>query len=410
MNTSKINQIFQDTAYVRTAGSAEEYRCGEYLRQQCAALGLETSVELFELDMATIREATLLVDGKEIPCKGYLRAGCGDVEAELYYLTNTDPGSISNCKGKIVLFDGLIRGWTYRDIHAAGAMGFITYDGNTFYADHDIDQKELPYFLYTEDRIPGVHINAKDAVEIVRSGAKTARIRLQQEEYKGESRNVILELPGETDEWIVLTAHYDSTPLSTGAYDNMSGCIVLLSLAEKFVAQKRRRGIRFLWCGCEERGLKGSKTYCARHEKELENVVLNVNLDMIGCLMGKFVARCIAEEKLVHYLQYFAAEVGKGIEVVQNISSSDCACFSDKGVPSVSFFRFAPQNTATIHNRYDTLEVMSAEQLEKDIAFVGAFVERMANAVYCPVSRKIPANMQEKLDCYFYRKRDPEAN
>ena len=57
---------------------------------------------------------------------------------------------------------------------------------------------------------------------------------IDQDEYKGTSQNVVLELPGECDEIITFTAHYDSTSLSSGAYDNMSGCVGLLSMAEYF--------------------------------------------------------------------------------------------------------------------------------------------------------------------------------
>ena len=407
MNTSKINEILQDTAYIRTAGSEEELRCAGYISQKCSELGLETRSESFPLKLSKIHEARLLVDGKEIACKGYFRSGCADIEAELHYLTNTDPISIAGCKGKIVLLEAPLRGWTYRDILEAGACGFITFEGHVHFTDSDIDQKDLREHLQTENRIPGVHINVKDAVEIVRSKPAKARIILQQEEYQGQSQNIILDLPGEQDEWIVLTAHYDSTSLSKGAYDNMSGTIVMLSIAEEFAPLPRRRGLRFVWCGSEEIGLLGSKAYCASHEEDLKKTVLNINLDMIGCLMGKFVTRCIAEEKLVHYIQYLSAELGVSNEVVQNISSSDCAVLSDHGVPSVSFFRFAPPNTATFHNRYDTIEVMSAEQLEKDAAFVKAFLKRMVDSEFFPVAREIPANMKEKLEYYFFRKRDP---
>ena len=49
---------------------------------------------------------------------------------------------------------------------------------------------------------------------------------------------------------------------------------------------------------------------------------------------------------------------------------------------------------------------MSGQQMVEDIAFLNAFTERMANAVRCPVDRKIPDNMKEKLDIYLCRKRD----
>ena len=67
--------------------SQEELRTAKYLQSVCAELGLSVRLEDFEVDMATIHEATLTVDGEEIPCKGYLCAGCGEVEAPLYYLT-----------------------------------------------------------------------------------------------------------------------------------------------------------------------------------------------------------------------------------------------------------------------------------------------------------------------------------
>ena len=71
----------------------------------------------------------------------------------------------------------------------------------------------------------------------------------------------------------------------------------------------------------------------------------------------------------------------------------------------VSFARIAPPATATIHNRYDTPAVMSPAQTARDIDFITAFLDRMANAVRCPVAREMPDNMKEKLDEYLTRKR-----
>ncbi|MGN1002157.1 MAG: M28 family peptidase, partial [Oscillospiraceae bacterium] len=135
-----------------------------------------------------------------------------------------------------------------------------------------------------------------------------------------------------------------------------------------------------------------------------------INLDMIGCIMGRFIACCTAEDKLVHYIQYFADEQGFGIAARDGVYSSDSTPFADKGVPAVSFARLAPHDTATIHNRYDTLELMKAEQMAEDIAFITAFTERMVNARRCPVARTMPDKMKEKLDYYLCRKREPEKD
>lgn len=406
MENQKIMDIFKETAYIRMGGSQEELRCAEYLQTQCAELGLNASIEPFEVQMATMKQAKLSVDGEEIICKGYLNAGCDEVEAPLYYLTSNDDYSLGLCRGKIVMIDGYLGYWMYQDLLENGAVGFITYDGNANYVDHDIDQRELRAYVSQGKKIPGVNINAKSAIKLIERNAKTAKILLEQDEYMGSSRNVIVDVPGEVEKTIVFTAHYDSTSLSQGAYDNMSGSVGILGLAEYFVNHPHRYSLRFIWCGSEERGLLGSKAYCAAHEEELKNVVLCINLDMVGCIMGKLIACCTSEEKLVHYLQYFAMEQGRGMKAYQDVYSSDSTPFADKGVPAVSFARIAPGNTATIHNSYDTMAVMKAEHMAEDIAFIAAFADRMANAVHCPVERKMPDNMKDKLDIYLCRKRD----
>ncbi len=408
MNAKRVNQIFKDTAYVRVGGSAEELKCAEYLVEQCAKFGGKARIEPFAVDMATIKEAVLTVDGKEIPCKGYFNSGSATVEAPFYYLANTDAYSLSQCKGKIVMIDGYLGYWRYQDMLANGAVGFITYDGNANYVDRDIDQRELRSYVSKGNKIPGVNINAKDAIAIVSQQAKMAKIHLVQDEYEGESRNVVLDIPGETDEYIVLTAHYDSVALSQGAYDNMSGSIGILALAEHFAKKNNHYGVRVIWCGSEERGLLGSKAYVKDHAQELDKIVLNVNLDMIGSIMGHFDGVCTAEEKLCHYISYLGSEVGFGIATSQGVYSSDSTPFADSGIPAVSFARSAPSNTATIHNSYDTVAVMSDEQMVKDIEFICQFVERMVNAKICPVKKEMPENMKEKLDEYLMRKRPKE--
>jgi len=405
MNTIQMNQIFNDTAYTRVSGSAEELKCAKYLQDKCTEMGLEAYLEEFEVNMVDMERAELIIEGRMIPCKGYFSCGSGEVTAPLYYLRHDNRFSLENCRGKIVLMDGNMGYWKYQDLLKYGAVGFITYDGNANYMDSDIGQRELRFEIGEEQKIPGVNINVKDAIAIVKSGAKMATMIIEQQSRIGKSRNVLLDLPGEKEEWIVVSAHYDSTPLSFGSYDNMSSCIGQLYMAEYFAQRPHRYGLRFLWCGSEERGLLGSKAYCEQHKEELDAIVLNINLDMLGCIMGNFVAFSTAEEKLAHYMEYMAAELGFDLEARYGIRSSDSNSFADQGIPSATFARYAPGNAATIHNRYDTPEVVSAEQLTEDMDFIIAFTERMANAKQCPVAREIPDKIKEDIDRYMNRKR-----
>ena len=410
MKRNAIREILKNTDYIRVSGSEEEKKAAEYLKSLCEERGANTFMESFSVDVAEITKTSLTVNGQSIPCKGYKLCGSGKVNAPLCYLPNTDPSSISQAKGKVVLLDTGITYWIYQDLLDAGAVGFITYDGNVRYTDRDIDQKMLRPYVSKGRKVPCVNINAKDAFRLVQSFVdQTVSVCVEQVESVGDSQNVIAEFPGRSDEWIVLTAHYDSTPLSHGAYDNMSGCIGLLGIMEAMAGKTPLRyGLRFVFCGSEEVGLLGSKAYTSAHEAELEKVALNINLDMIGTYMGRFIACVSAEEKLLYFIEYMCALRGWGINGRQDVYSSDSTPFADHGVPALSFARIAPQSQATIHNRYDTRSLLSESQLIKDIGFLTDFTFSMADAVKCPVSREIPENVKNRLDEYLLRKRKKE--
>ena len=408
LKINDVKQILKDTAYPHTAASPEELRCLDYLQKRCSEIGLDTWVEGFSIPRSNICSASLTVDGKAYPCKAFIGCGNGKVEAPLYYLNSLDDLSLSRCKDHIVLTDQPLRMWAYQDMVANGALGFITFTGRYSCPDRDIDQRTLRPATHLGKRMLGVNINVKDAMQIVARNGQRACIDIDQEEYEADAHNLIAELPGEIDEWIVLTAHYDSTPLSCGSYDNMTGSIGILGVAERFMKAPHKRGLRFIWCGAEELGLLGSKDYCAKHEGELEKVVLNINLDMIGSIMGKFIACCSAEDRLVSFLEYTADETGFPIAARTGVYSSDSTPFADKGVPSLSFARLAPPTAGSIHERYDTPAIVSPKQVVADTEFIADFTGRMANAVRCPVKREIPETIKEKLDVYLNRKRPPK--
>ena len=406
MKLSQIREILKDTDFIHTGGSDEELRVAEYLARQCEALGASAHIEPFPVAMAKVNRAVLTVDGKDIPCEGFRCCGSGTIEAPFLYLPDTDPASMTKAKGKIVLLDQGLRYFLYQDLLDHGAAGFITYDGNVNFRDRDIDAKELRGYVANGRKALAVNINAKDALALVRNGAKTAKITVEQEEWEGQSRNVVAEIPGLTNEWIALTAHYDTVPLSRGSYDNMSGCIGLLLVMEALkAAAPHRFGLRFIFCGSEERGLLGSKAYVQQHEKELNKIALNINLDMIGSVMGRFIACVSAEDALMHYIRYDAAMKGWGIEARTGVYSSDSTPFADKGVPAVSFARLAPGNQSNIHSRYDTAALLSDSQLRRDGEFVAGFTAGMADAAGCPVKREIPEKLRKELDEYLNRKR-----
>lgn len=410
MELAELKRIFDDTDYVRRSGTPGEKQAAEYLLGRCEALGVKAWLEEFPVPMGEIEAAEVLADGKSVPCKGLSCCGSGSAEGELYYMPGLDPVSIAGAKDKIVLVDSMgVNHFVYQDLMKAGARGILFQCGSLHTPDRDIEERDLRALVVGEERkVLCAMLHAETALQLVKTGTKQVRITVLQREYEGKSHNVVAELPGKREEWIVLTAHYDTTSHSHGAYDNMTGCAGLLWVMEALKDTERNYGLRFVFCGSEERGLLGSKAYADAHEKELEKAVLNINLDMIGSAMGKFIACATAEDKLPHYLGYMGAELGFPVEASTGVYSSDSTSFADKGVPALSLARLASEKIAPIHVRYDRQDVLSMPQLAKDCAFITELTRRMACAALCPVARTIPEKLRRQIDEYLYRKRKGE--
>ena len=400
--------VLRNMAYTRTGGSKEELKCAKYIQSELKKAGLKSNLEEFGVQGSNISECSLEITKpykKKIECKGYFNCGSGDIKKPLFYLRNKESKvELKKCKGKIVLIDSGLPYWVYKDILDNGAAGFITCNGNLQEADRDIDQKELRPPLKKLGKIIGVNINSKDAYEMVMRNASEARIVLKQKENKNiKSRNVVCKIAGEDNRTIIFTAHYDSTPLSKGVYDNATGSVGILKVAEYYATHKPKHNLIFVWCGSEERGLLGSKAYCIKHKKDLDKIDLCINLDMIGSNMGSFIACVTGEDKFVNYVEYFSKQIGKAIRAYLDVYSSDSTPFADNGIPAISFARVT--NLEPIHNRYDDINTVNQDVMHNDCETVLSFARSMAESEIIPVNRVMPENMKEALDYYLLRKR-----
>lgn len=394
-------------AYTRVGGSPQECECAEYLKERIESFNVEVTLEEFPVCQCEIAECSLKVVApyeREIACRAYVGCGNGDIEAECYYLR--DPSNLCGLamlRNKIVIIQGYLRHWIYKDIVEAGALAIVVADGHYIAEDLDIDSRELRAPLQEFGLLPIVQINIKDLFELIHSGSKRLHLKLQISNDSGVSRNVVARIPGELEETIVFTAHYDSTALSKGAWDNGSGVVAILKLIEHFAAHKPRHSCVFVLCGSEERGLLGSKAFVVAHEAELAKYGFCINIDMIGSVVAKLVACVTAEADFAGYLNCFARLEGKSLEVYRDVYSSDSTPFADAGVPAMSFGQHG--SVTPIHCRYDDMDIVDEAVLNEDIAFIIKVAQRLADGKILPMKRLIPDDMKEKLDYYLARKR-----
>lgn len=411
MNGNRMYEWLTKIGYTRIGGSDEEKRAALTIQKEIETMNGSATIVPFPVNTYRIEEVALIAENDkgetmtlEVSGYGWSKEECHE-KATFYYLEGIDEVSKKQIKGKIVLVNGYLGYDLYKELIEHGAVGFITYSGEVRDSREitDLDQRELRSQLGELGIIPGVHLRAVDAMELVRFQPKEVTIHLKQEKTKGNSQNVIAEIRGteEPNEKIAFTAHYDSVLFSTGVYDNGAGSVIQLELYRYFLEHRPKRTLVFIWCGSEERGLLGSKAYVASLPEEVKKqFVLCINTDVAGPVLGRDSVNVIGEMSLVHMVEYLAKEINFSVKVSQNIYSSDCMPFADCGIPAVNFMRFGFPGTAYIHNRYDQLFFMSKESLENTANFVKEFSVRIINAGTFPVPRVIPTNMVDAVNQY----------
>ncbi|MBQ8654041.1 MAG: M28 family peptidase [Clostridia bacterium] len=421
MNVSahRAYSLLKELAYVRVSCSEEERRAAQRLLEEAQSAGAEAHIEDFTVKCGKVTHQKLVVTEpfvKEFEVTGYERSAStpeGGVDLPFYYAESVHPTHLLNVKGKAVLINGRLRKKDYEKLLKAGAAAILTFSGSTVdrHSESDCDIRKLREAL-TDDLGDCVALNmrADAAAEIVRRGAKTVHLEVQNENYDGVSCNVCAVIPGTKypDEVISFGAHFDSVHFSTGVYDNMSGSVIIMELLRYFSVHKPQRTMQFNWYGSEEQGLLGSKAWVAAHKDELDKHVLMINIDVAAPTLGQNVAPVLATEAAVGYVDALMREAGVACETKLDIYSSDCIPFADNGVPAVNLCRFGAPGAGYIHDRRDNLKSGYLDEKALDITLQQALflAKRVDEARVFPIEKKICDEIKTKVDEYLFKKKD----
>ncbi|MHC5267693.1 M28 family peptidase [Enterococcus sp. LJL98] len=401
--------LLEKLSFERVAGSKEEYRAAMIMKEEIEKLGLTAELEPFEIEFPEEVTATFEVTQpvkQSFTVTGVGMAGVTDgLEADFFYGDDLDDISLSQMKGKIVLFNGGLRYAAYKKIVAAGAVGFVTFNGSLYDETVDLEERFLRPKLQELGKLPGVTMSIHDAEALVRLKPEKVKLTVHGKECTRTSHNLVVTLPGEIeDEIICFSGHYDSVRHSNGVYDNATGAVAILDFLKHFSQTKPKRTLKFIWCGTEERGLLGATAYVKAHEEKLEDYKLNINLDMLGVVLGKDIACVTGEEAVTHYIDFVAKELNFAIKTSTGVYPSDSTPFADGGIPAITFARGAAGGGAEIHSKKDVIDFISVESFNQTVDFIIAFATRVIEAEVFPIPRKMPEKMKEALDKYLLRK------
>jgi carboxypeptidase Q len=184
------------------------------------------------------------------------------------------------------------------------------------------------------------------------------------------------ELP---DEYIILSAHYDSWDGASGATDNGTGSITMLEamriLTEAY-PNPRRTILIGLWGG-EEQGLNGSRRFVAMHPEIVDNLqalfnqdngtgrVVNITTQGLvdaGAHWARWIARLPAE---------ISAHINLRVPGVPSTGGTDHASFICAGAPAFSLGSLPwGYNPYTWHTNRDTYDKIVFEEVRNNAALV----------------------------------------
>jgi hypothetical protein len=314
----------------------------------------------------------------------------------------------ADLKGKIVVSKGP------RGISYPGAAGILTIDTAT-----GPEPPRWPVAYATRVTLQGTpgpnpdlapltfRFNPAHAEMLKRGSTLRGGFQINSEDIVSD--NIIATIPGETDEYVVLSAHLDGYGIGTphngdaiynGAFDDAAYVATLIDYAERLQQSntKLKRGLLFVIVTGEEKGLLGSRYYTQHPTIPKERMVANINLDQLRPIFPLTLLTTLAldQSTLGETVKQVASTMNIRIqpdpEPQRNLlRRSDHWNFMQIGVPAVGFiFGYVPgtPEEATYRlwykDRYhspadDLNQPWVPEAAEKFNVFFGRLVQAIAN-------------------------------
>ena len=208
--------------------------------------------------------------------------------------------------------------------------------------------------------------------------------------------NVLAWLPGQTDEYVIVGAHYDHLgygnfdslapsqigQIHPGADDNASGTAGVLELARLLAPQRGqlKRSILFMDFAGEELGLLGSAAWVKAPTRPLAKAVAMINMDMIGRIKDDkvYIGGVGTGSTLKSMLEQAQKDAPFKIEYsAGGYASSDHTSFVSKKIPVLFFFSGLHSD---YHKPSDTWDKINAPSAARLLDLVGSVTVQLASA------------------------------
>lgn len=290
----------------------------------------------------------------------------------------------------------------YASLDSAGALGIVTGNWSAGWGVEKV-------FSIRTNRTPGVVLSCEDYGLVYRlaSGGQGPVLRLDAEaQASGEVPvfNVIAEIKGrdKPEEYVMMSAHFDSWDASSGATDNATGTVTMLEamrILRQVYPSPRRTILVGHWSG-EEQGLNGSRAFAQDHPEVVRGLHALFNQDngtgrVVSISSSGFVD---AGANYARWLARLPSEISRHFTSVSfpgvpAAGGSDHASFVCHGAPGFSLGALSwNYGTYTWHTNRDTFDKIVIDDLRNN-ATLTAMLVYLASEDAQPVgrARRVPA-------------------
>jgi aminopeptidase YwaD len=219
-----------------------------------------------------------------------------------------------------------------------------------------------PYAVSVHPSAPPAYVLQGDRDWVASHLKATARVRWQTTVNTRTFANLRADLPGETDESIVVGAHLDSFPGTPGSSDNAFGSALLVELARRYAKRPRQRTLRFWWFTGEEIDRRGSRAAAEFELAQEPRAALMINVDSgVTAEHGEpSYVRVSGGDRMIAWAREAVAGLASPPEVIERCTeAADVQPFWEAGFPTAF-----PHSTRTASGPYPHLPTDDPDSID----------------------------------------------
>ncbi len=355
---------------------------GQFVEGGVVILEPYESAEEFRAWLPTVKGKVILSGGPRLSCRSALQMGQFGMESTLEAM-NLEQNQLT----------ATYRGLTQRvptffeDVKAAGALAVFESNWSAYPGIQKI------FGSPRNNPLPTFDIGCEDYGMLFRlaQNKQGPVVKLMAEsESMGEQPvfNVVGTIKGSTkpDEYVLLSAHYDSWEGHSGATDNGTGSVTMLEafrILKTVYPQPKRTIILGLWSG-EEQGLNGSGAFSADHPEVIEGLQFLFNQDNGTGRVVSTGPNILPENgpRLAQYMSAMPNELTKWVRLSGPGGiggGTDHVSFACRGAPAINLSALSwDYSNTTWHTQRDSYDKLVIDDV-KNNATLTAMLAYMAS-------------------------------